>query len=137
MKKKAVKITQMIGALIAVGFLYMNISAVMAIPSLYSQVADRDEEAMIVFFRKAKSSKEFRELFPEIQQLFVSLENKVYAEDRSRQDEIAYFESLLSYNPNARDVLYTLSLLYEKQGNSVKSAEYLARARVVDPTIGL
>lgn len=117
-------------------FLFLNIFAVQQVTPLYEDVANGEISALIRFFGKAKSLAEFQTIFPEVKQTFGLYEENVYAEDRKRQESIAQLELILQKNPQARDVLYALSKLYEKEENKLKAAEYLARAKQIDPQIG-
>ncbi|PIS15476.1 hypothetical protein COT62_03425, partial [Candidatus Roizmanbacteria bacterium CG09_land_8_20_14_0_10_41_9] len=43
--------------------------------------------------------------------------------------------TILHINPKARDVLITLSTLYEQERNHAKAQEYLQKAIEIDPQI--
>lgn len=117
-------------------FLFVNIFAVQQVTPLYEDVANGEITALIRFFGKAKSLHEFEAIFPEVKQTFGLYEENVYAEDRKRQESITQLELLLQKNPQARDVLFALSKLYEKEDNAEKATIYLNLARQIDPKVG-
>lgn len=117
-------------------FLFVNIIFVQSVTPLYQDVANGELTALIRFFAKAKSLKDFQEILPEVNQTFNLYETSVYAEDRKRKEAIQQLESILQKNSQARDVLFTLSLLYKKENNPDRAAYYLQKAKEVDPLIG-
>lgn len=64
-----------------------------------------------------------------------TLEKNVFEKEIKRKNEINKQEELLMRNPQARDVLYNLAMLYKESGDRVRAENYLKRARQVDPTI--
>jgi Tfp pilus assembly protein PilF len=75
-------------------------------------------------------------MFPENKLLFSQYEGEIYADERTNRELITTLEEVLVVNPKSRDVLYSLALLYDKNGDELQSAEYLRQARAVDPEVG-
>lgn len=124
-----------LAAFILVIFLFFNLITAQKVGPMYAHLVNGESEATVDFFKKAKSLYEFQKIFPEIEQTFILLEDKVYAEDRQRKEQISYLEGILFTNPQSRDVLQTLAMLYKKEGEIEMSQEYLMRAKEVDPEI--
>ena len=122
-------------ALLTVGLFY-NIAAVSQLTPFYAKVTSSDNDSVVYFFKQAKSLSDFYSLLHQIRQTFKLYENQVFAEERRRQDHIKKLEQLLQQNPNSRDILYSLSVLYKREGLRSKAAEYLQKAREIDPQAG-
>ncbi len=127
--KKAVYIA-IVGLLLM--FLMLNIASSQAISPLYFGLVKGNTQAAVSFLQKISRSSGFnyyKGLFSaDVQKQFTAEETKL-------DNQIKKLESLLQKNPNARDVLYNLHLLYTRVGNDNKAQEYLKRAQEIDPTI--
>lgn len=116
--------------------LYFNIVASQLIPPLYFTLFE-DKKATAGFLQAIQSLPEFDEYFAMAKVMYgQSLEDEVYQEARERRQKIDRLEALLQRNAKARDVLYSLSLLYRAEGDRERAEDYLRRAREVDPMIG-
>lgn len=116
-------------------FCFFNGVASQIMPNLYFQLVKEDPQAEVAFFKTARLLPEFKALFPEIRQSFTQHEKEIYADERNTRTRIAELEELLKENPQSRDVLYALSLLHEQEGNTGKAAEYLQKAKALDPAV--
>jgi tetratricopeptide (TPR) repeat protein len=117
-------------------FLAMNILFSQLVPQEYFQLWTEDKSSVIEFFKRARTLPAFQELFPENKNLFAQYEGDIYADERHTRDLIEKLEAALIVTPKSRDVLYSLSVLYEKNGDASKASEYLRRAREIDPEVG-
>ena len=116
-------------------FLVANIILSQQFPSLYYSVIYEEKPALVEFFKRGKMLNSFQTLFPEIKSVFSEHEVEIYQEDRSRRELISQLETLLEKNPKSRDILYSLYLLYDREGNESKALEYLKLAQAIDPSV--
>ena len=110
----------------------LNITSSQAVSPLYFGLVKGNPQAAVSFLQKISRSSGFdyyRSLFS------ADVQRQFTAEEAKLDNQIKKFESLLQKNPNARDVLYNLHLLYTRVGNDNKAQEYLKKAQEVDPTI--
>ncbi len=100
-------------------FLFLNIVSSQSASFLYTNVINGKKQAVISFLKNIQ-------LLPEFNQFLMSYK---------RKKTIIKIETALKKNPDARDVLYNLSILYKQNGNEKKSDELMQRAKIIDPTI--
>jgi hypothetical protein len=118
-------------------FVIVNMMASQMVPSLFERIAHGEENAIISFYAISRGNGLRYEMFDH-----VATDEAMYADDlssahRNRQELIVYYESLLQSNPNARDVLYALSILYNQEENTAQADYYMSQARMIDPGIGM
>ena len=115
-------------------FLIFNLVLSQLISPLYFQLVKEDKKTVASFLNKIKNLTIFPSFLEMNKKIYGnSLEQDVFAEDNKRKETIAEFESLLQKNPQSRDILYNLYLLYNEDGNKTKAAEYLMKAKEIDP----
>jgi len=120
--------------LIASFFLILNILVSQAISPLFLQLLNNQYQSTVIFLKKIKNQPFFTQELKKFRSLFgKKIDYDVFEEDIKRNEEIKKLESLLKKNPQARDVLYRLYLLYQEEGNNKKANEYYRRAKEVDP----
>ena len=117
-------------------FLILNIVYSQAFSSLYFRIAKDEPQALVEFMKQGKDLPVFSSLLPEIQESYDSHNSQIYQEERQRTDTIQKLELLLEQNSRATEVLFSLHLLYKKDGDQVKADHYLRRAQELDPTLG-
>lgn len=117
-------------------FLIINILFSQRFPTLYFELLSNQSEAMINFLKQGKDVPKFGVLSPEIEQQFALHEEEIYKDERQRNVLIQKLEALLVQNPQSRDSLYSLYLLYDKKGDIVRAQEYLKKAKQIDPGVG-
>lgn len=118
-------------------FLIANILYSQFMPDQYFSLL-RGEDAMLVeIFQKGKESPYFLRLFPEVNEKMAEHESVIYADTHQRRSQIDIIKQSLEQNPESRDLLYALYILYKQEGQRDRAQEYLDRARQIDPTIGL
>lgn len=116
-------------------FLVMNILFSQQLPSLYFSIINEEAGAMVTFLKYGKDIPAFRLIASEIQDQFLLYGNEIYKEERHRQQLIQKLETLLAQNPQSRDVLYSLYLLYDRSGDEITAQHYFQRAKEIDPGI--
>jgi tetratricopeptide (TPR) repeat protein len=124
-----------IGMVLLLAFLAVNIALSQMIHPLYQGVVDGNKTALVTFFKIAKNLPAFEPLKPEMQNSYLSLAEEIDGENITRQEKIKKIEALLVQYPKSRDLLYAASILYTDIGNKEKGAEYLQKARDIDPSL--
>jgi len=117
-------------------FLGMNIFYSLYIPNIFFATTTKSKSAILSFISQTKDLAQFQKIYPEIKSTFKSNSNVINSQSKSRREQIAKLENLLSINPDSPELLYGLHLLYDADGNATLSDDYLARARAIDPLIG-
>lgn len=113
-----------------------NIFSSQNISPLYFQLAKESRGSVVTFLSTIKNLSDFPALLEINKKIYGdSLENEVFAEKIKRKEKIMDFESSLQKNPDSRDTLYNLYLLYQDDGNETKAGEYLKKAKHIDPSI--
>jgi tetratricopeptide (TPR) repeat protein len=125
-----------IGCSLLILFVYLNTLYSQFFPPQYFAFIAEDREGTVAFLKDIQSVSNYQSILEMQKGIFGSdIEREVNHEAQDRQHSISSLESALGKNPKARDVLYELSLLYQKQGNVEKAVEYLHRAQDVDPML--
>jgi len=120
--------------LISCLFLILNIFASQTISPLFYGVINNDYQSIVLFLKKIGNQSFFNQELKKYQLIYgKKIDGDVFSEERKRQEEIKKLEVLLQKNPNARDVLYQLYLLYQQAGNNKKAEEYYRKAKEIDP----
>ncbi|MCS7093463.1 MAG: hypothetical protein NZL96_03535 [Patescibacteria group bacterium] len=118
-------------------FLVANVIASQSVNNLIIDLVKLDEEAIIRFLKKIKTQDEyfFSQLayFENLTQK--SLREIVFEEETNLEKTRQRLESALEKNPNSPEVLYALSLIYQKKENHQKANEYREKAKNFDPKI--
>jgi tetratricopeptide (TPR) repeat protein len=118
-------------------FVTANVFASQVVHPLYFSFITEDRAAVTQVLRRVRFTSLYPELFAMQEQIYGrTLDDDVNKEVKQRAGDITILERYLAVNPNARDILYNLALLYKENGNSQKADEYLKRAQEVDPEIG-
>ncbi len=125
-----------VGVFILYMTLLANIFASTEFPLIYDQVLNNNKEAVVVFLNDLRKTVFFKPELARAQKLFgYSIRSGVFGDESKTKKEITKMEELLKLNPNSRDVLYKLYLLYYKIGEDSKSRYFLQRARKIDSTL--
>lgn len=117
-------------------FLIANIVMSQYMPDLTFKLYHTGSDVVGEFLRKGKTIPSFHTLSPEVQETMTAHDNEIFAASRKRRAEIDALEYILTINPQSRDALYGLSLLYEEEGDQGKADAYLIAAQSVDPQVG-
>ena len=138
MKKKSFvnKPLNILLAFILIIFLLFNILASQAISSLYVGVVNDNRNSIVEFLKRIKPLPIFQSQLDHYKNIYgKTIEQEVYAQDIRVNNKIIQLEKLLALNPESRDVLYNLYILYSEKGNRQKAQEYLRKAQEIDPNI--
>lgn len=116
-------------------FLILNIRLSETINPLYDQFITENINASADLTKKVRFLPEGKEIRAMQSEIYGNGFDILLAKDESViQQKINTYENLLSNNPQARDVLYNLYLLYKYEADP-RAADYLKRAQAVDPSI--
>lgn len=115
-------------------FLCANILFSQTISPLYASVVNEDKKSTALFLRNVMDLPDFDYFLRMNESIYgSSIRDDVFREDRVREKAIQELERILTINPKSRDALVALSRLYEQKGDDAKAAEYLRRAKEIDP----
>jgi len=117
-------------------FLIANILYSQIMPDEYFQLLQGKNDAFVYIIKRGKDTPYFNTLTPEIKKTIAVKEADVFADTHQRKAQIDTLKQTLTLNPESRDVLYALYLLYKKEGQMSQANEYLDLARQIDPMIG-
>lgn len=129
---------------IALSVLYSALFLLLIINIIFSQqvatvsapLLKQHEDAVIPFLKQAKETQNFTMIYPEITQLFENNKDEIFKDEIQRKALIEKLEVMLQQNPQSRDVLYSLYLLYDKNGHTEQAQKYLQEAKNIDPGVG-
>jgi len=117
-------------------FLLLEIFASQIISPLYVQVVNEDKSGVVNYLKKIVSLAIYKEELSMYKITYgEGLGNAVLSEKLARDNKIQKLEQLLVNSPKSRDVLYSLFLLHQEDGNKIKAEKYLQTAREVDPEL--
>lgn len=117
-------------------FLFLNITYSQFVSPIYTSLVAGKRLSAIEYLKRIKALRQFQQELAVYKKIYGdSIEEEVFRDDFERKKTIARLEQLLKQNSKARDVLYRLYLLHKEDGNEKKAAEYLQKAKDVDPTI--
>jgi tetratricopeptide (TPR) repeat protein len=117
-------------------FLFLNLISSQFISPLYSQVVNGNKKATISFLEKIKTFSEFQKILEMNKNIYGNgIETEVFRQEDEKKLLINNLEQKLLINPKARDVLYSLYLLYQDQGDHLTAQKYFQQAKVIDPDI--
>lgn len=117
-------------------FVLVNALSSQTISSVYFRLVNEDRGGVVLFLKKIITLPQFASEYKNYYSVYgKTIENEVFSEKRAREQKINELERILVNNPGERDVLYSLFLLYQAEGDEKKAEEYLKRAKTVDPLI--
>ncbi len=118
--------------------LIVNFISSQTISPIYFRFVNNDKKAVINFLQKIKTFPEFQKILEMNKNIYgETIKNEVFKEENKKRVMINNLEQILTKNPKARDVLYSLYLLYKEKGDNLTVEKYLKQTREVDPAIGL
>ncbi len=115
--------------------LVINILFSQQFTPLYAALMKQEETSIVTFLKQSKDIQDFAILYPEIKGIYEDKKNEIFADEIQRRSLIAKLEVLLQQNPNSRDVLYSLYLLHDKNGDTQLAQQYLQKAKEIDPGV--
>ncbi len=116
-------------------FLVVNILFSQQFSPLYASLIKQEKASIVAFLKQSKDIQDFEMLYPEIKGMYEGHKNEIFADEIQRKALIQKLEILLQQNPNSRDVLYSLYLLHDKNGDTQIAQEYFHQAKQIDPGI--
>ena len=117
-------------------FLAINIFSSQNISPLFLKVINSNYQATVLFLKKIKKTPYFFQQLTKFKKIYgEKIASDVFFDDIQREKKIKKFKDLLKLNPDSRDLLYNLYLLYKQAGNEKLAQEYLKKARKIDPWI--
>jgi len=136
LKNRLNKIILGLGIIFLLLFLVFNVVSSQIISPLYFSYMIGGKSATVSFLQKIKETKYYMdELKNGVAQYGNTLEKEIDKEEYERNTKINKLEQLLKKNPQSRDVLYSLFLLYHEGGDDSTAQKYLLRVKIVDPSI--
>lgn len=116
------------------GLALANFYASVGIPRLYTQHVENERDTIGTYLAAIRSLPEFQPSYTHAVNTYgLRIRNELFTADNIRNAKIIKLEQELTYNPNNRDILIALSILYKANLNEEKSREYLDAARRIDP----
>lgn len=117
-------------------FLILNLHSSQNISYLYEKLINSNKKATIEYLKKIKSLSIFQKELKKFTNIFgKSIVKEVFFDDQQRKIKIKKLEEVLKKNPQSRDVLISLAILYQEDGNDQLAKEYLKKAKEVDPIL--
>lgn len=118
-------------------FITLNIAASQSsVPNLYFSFVTENPQAVTETLDRIQHVKEYPEILAMQREIYGPLiDEHISQENASRNAKIKYLEAALQNNPESRDILYALSVLYIASGQYDRSNQYFERAKAVDPWI--
>ena len=118
--------------------LIINLISSQTISPIYFQMINNNKKAVVSFLEKIKTFPEFQKILEMNKNIYgKTVEEETFRQENKKRLMINNLEQKLIKNPKARDVLYSLYLLYKEKGDNLTVEKYLKQAREVDPAIGL
>lgn len=117
-------------------FVILNAAISQFYPALYFQGLVNERETAVPYLKSIQSLPGFQSELDNLTSVYGdSVTEGVFYDDSMRENYIKELEQLYVKNPSSRDINYQLSLLYGQKGETVKSREYLQKARAIDPAL--
>ena len=119
-------------------FLILNVYLSQTISPLYEKLTSNDKKATIEYLKKIKTLPYFKTELKKFTNIFnQSIVKEVFFEDEQRKIKIKKLEEALKKNPKSRDVLISLAILYQEDGNEKLAREYFNKVKEVDPNLSI
>ena len=116
--------------------LFLNLISSQFISPIYFRFVNNDKNATVSFLEKIKTFPEFQKILEMNNNIYgPTLQEEIFAQENKKKEMINNLEQQLTINPKARDVLYSLYLLYKEKGDNLTAEKYLIQAKEVDPSI--
>ena len=117
-------------------FLFFNLIYSQLISPVYFGFVNNDKNAAVSLLGKIKAFPEFQNILEMNKNIYgKTVEEETFHQENDEKLMINNLEQKLRINPKARDVLYSLYLLYKERGNNLIAEKYLKQAKEIDPGI--
>lgn len=115
-------------------FLFFNIFYSQKISSLFFGLINNDKKSAVLFLEKTKEKNFFESQLKYFENFYgEDLKNEVFFKENQRNLKIKKLEQILEKNPQARDVLYSLHLIYLEKNDTTTAKKYLDLVKKIDP----
>lgn len=116
------------------GLMFANFYASMGIPTLYRMHIADERRYIGTYLAAIRPLPQFQGAYTHAVNTYgLRIRNELFKADNIRNAKIIKLEQELTYNPNNRDILIDLSILYKANRQDEKSREYAAAAARIDP----
>jgi len=134
--KQKLKIIQVVFVITIFAFLFLNLVFSQLISPIYFRFINNDKNATINFLQKIKTFPEFQKILEMNKNIYgKTVEEETFRQENEKKLMINNLEQKLMINPKARDVLYSLYLLYKEKGDNLTAEKYLKQAKEIDPSL--
>ena len=116
--------------------LILNLIGSQLISPLYFQFVNNNKQTTVSFLEKIKTFPEFQKILEMNKNIYgKTVEKETFRQENEKKLMINNLEQKLMINPKARDILYSLYLLYKEKGDNLTAEKYLKQAKEVDPSL--
>jgi hypothetical protein len=123
-----------VGTCLLLGLAFANFYASMRIPHLYVEHVENERAVIATYLAAIRPLPQFQASYVHAVNAYgTGLHDELNKADNIRNRKIINLEQELQFNPNNRDILYALSVLYKENRDFVKSREYVKRFQQIDP----
>ncbi len=117
-------------------FLLFNAILSQVVPPAYFQMMNDNQDSVAYYLQSIRSLPQFPSELSRLESVYgKGLEGNVFSKEIGEKKLIQKYEQILDKNPYAKEVLYSLYLLYGQKGGTKLAQEYFERAKAVDPTL--
>ena len=115
----------------------INIISAQQISPLYIGLVNGKRNNLIIFLKKTLTLPQSKRWLRIAKEKYgqQKIEKAVFATQEEQRARIKRLEQILKKNPNARDVLYALSVTYKQLGDDKLATYYFNKAKKVDPQV--
>ncbi|MCR4277123.1 MAG: hypothetical protein NUV87_03265 [Candidatus Roizmanbacteria bacterium] len=130
------KILNFLFVILLFAFLFLNLVFSQLISPYFFGFVNNDRAATINFLHKIKDLPDYQNILRMHDNIYgKSIRAEINSEENKKKALINNLEQQLTINLKARDILYSLYQLYLAKGDKNKAADYLRRAKEVDPNV--
>ncbi|MFA5770603.1 MAG: hypothetical protein WC894_03875 [Patescibacteria group bacterium] len=125
-----------VGLVLLFAFCFLNLIYSQLISLIYFKFINNDKNSTISFLQKIKILPEYQRILEMNNNIYGPIvKEEIFSQENKKKELIKNLEQQLTFNPKARDILYSLYQLYLAEGDKSKAGEYLRRAREIDPSL--
>lgn len=120
---------------VGVGFIYLQLVTMQSTSQLYKEFVFNENTTVYQYISLVETLPEhqyYLQYLPKTYSSYKELQKEISLSDK---EAIIELERVLNRQPQSRDVLYALAVLYEQNDEEMRSQEYLERAEAIDPLV--
>jgi len=134
--KQKLMIVKILCVVLLFAILFFNLISSQLISPIYFKIIDNNKKATVTFLQKIKILPEYQKILKMNNVIYGNtVREEIFNQENKKKEVINNLEQQLTINPKARDILYSLYKLYSTEGDKNRAADYLRRAKEVDPII--